>query len=520
MVRFLLMALALLSVAVHKPATPRPAAPPSRPQPVADRTEPAPQAPVPMREFRGMWVATKANIDWPSRPGLPVAQQIAELQGLLDTAVRLHLNAIILQVRPQADAFYFSALEPWSEYLTGREGQAPAPYWDPLQTAIHETHRRGLELHAWVNPFRVKSESARSPMATNHVARFHPHWMRPYGKDLWMDPGDPEVRAHSLDVIFDIVRRYNIDGLHMDDYFYPYPIRDNQGNWIPFPDDTTWEHHGRAAGFNNRGDWRRANIDRFVQDVHLGIRELKPWVKFGVSPFGIWRPGYPASVRGLDAYEVLAADSRKWLQEGWVDYLSPQLYWTLQAPQQSFSALLGWWVGQNIEYRHIWPGIAVARVGQDRDALEIQRQVELVRFQVGSTGYLLWNASSVVQNRGGVGGLLSSTQWKEPALIPASEWLGTNAPVLVDFTVRPIPNRPAVRVEWAVGQTNDLARFTLQTRQNDRWALQILPAQARGHVFAKTSDQEVPDEVRLTPIGRTGFAGNAGIWRRQTPAKP
>ena len=515
MVRFLAISLSLLTFFAIHPRIAAQSVPQATPASAAKQTpEPPPPAPLLNREFRGLWVATKANIDWPSRPGLPVAQQQAELRNLIDTAARFNLNAVIFQVRPQADAFYASAREPWSEYLTGREGVAPVPFWDPLQFAIQEAHQRGLELHAWVNPFRVKAETARSPMATNHFARYQPNMVRSYGQHLWLDPGEFDARAHSYAVIMDIVERYDIDSLHMDDYFYPYPIKDGRGNLIPFPDDSSWETHGRTAGFNNRGDWRRANIDRFVQDVHLGIQEAKPWVKFGVSPFGIWRPGHPPSVRGLDAYDVLAADARKWLQNGWVDYLAPQLYWNIQAPQQSFPELLDWWVSQNIESRHIWPGISAARIGQDRNATEIARQIDVVRHQTGSTGYLVWSANALMGNKGGVTALLGQNNWKEPAIVPPSPWLGTNTPALADFLAGPVPGRPDIQIQWRLNDTNSVARFALQTRFKREWKLEVLPATASHRVFSRRPNQELPDEVRLTPIGRTGLEGNSGIWRR------
>jgi uncharacterized lipoprotein YddW (UPF0748 family) len=425
------------------------------------------------------------------------------------------LNTVILQVRPQADAFYVSELEPWSEYITGREGTAPNPLWDPLEFAVFEAHIRGLELHAWVNPFRAKAETAKSPMAPNHFARHRPQMVRPYGKHLWLDPGEPEVREHCARVIMDIVNRYDIDGLHMDDYFYPYPEKDGRGVTLAFPDDTSWQAHGRTAGFSDKSDWRRANVDRFVEDIHTLVREAKPWVKFGISPFGIWRPDNPPGVRGLDAFELLSADSRKWLDRGWVDYLSPQLYWNIDAPQQSFPALLTWWVGQNSEFRHIWPGISVARIGQDRQAMEIARQIDLVRRQPGSTGYILYSANSLQRNRGGVADVLRGTVLTEPALVPPSPWMLTNAPVLADFTAIPIPNQPELRLTWSAANTNEVARFAFQSRYGRQWKLEIVPAHINQRIFAQRLGHRVPDEIRLIPIGRTGLEGNSGLWRRR-----
>jgi len=243
-----------------------------------------------------VWIATVGNIDWPSKPGLPVAQQQAELRGLLDDARKLNLNVVILQVRPGCDALYASRFEPWSEYLSGRMGQAPSPKWDPLQFACDEAHARGLELHAWVNPFRARYQEARSPISADHVSRTHPGWVVNYGSYLWLDPGLPEARDWSLRVITDIVRRYDVDGLHIDDYFYPYPEKDG-AVLIPFPDDASYARYRRDGGRLERDDWRRGNVDGFVERLDAAVHAEKPWVKFGISPFGIWRPGSPGRWR-------------------------------------------------------------------------------------------------------------------------------------------------------------------------------------------------------------------------------
>ena len=242
--------------------------------------------PQPAREFRGAWLVTVANKDWPSKPGLPVAEQKAELTGLLDRAVQLKLNAIIFQVRPSCDAMYASAIEPWSEYLTGTMGEAPQPFYDPLAFAIEEAHKRGLELHAWFNPFRALHPQGKSPVAPNHISRTHPEFVCQYGSQLWLDPGEPSVRAYVLRVILDVVRRYDVDGVQLDDYFYPYPEKDTSGRELAFPDEASWGKYGLSSRLS-RDDWRRANINWFVQGVYQNIKAAKPWVKFGISPFGI-----------------------------------------------------------------------------------------------------------------------------------------------------------------------------------------------------------------------------------------
>jgi uncharacterized lipoprotein YddW (UPF0748 family) len=259
------------------------------------------------REFRGVWIASVQNIDWPSQPGLSTQEQKDELVGMLDRAVALRLNAIILQVRPAADAMYASPYEPWSEYLTGRMGRAPSPWYDPLEFAVTEAHKRGLELHAWFNPYRARHPSARSAPSADHISRTHPELVKKYGSMLWMDPGEPEVREQTIRVVLDVVQRYDIDGVHIDDYFYPYKEKDRRGRIIEFPDGTSWRKYVRSGGRLQRDDWRRANVDSLIHQVYVRIKGAKPWVKFGISPFGVWRPGNPPGIGGFDSYAELSA---------------------------------------------------------------------------------------------------------------------------------------------------------------------------------------------------------------------
>ncbi len=363
------------------------------------------------REFRGAWVATVYNLDWPSSPGLPAATQKAQLRALLDRAAELKLNAILLQVRPASDALYASRKEPWSEFLTGTAGVSPG--YDPLAFAISEAHARGIELHAWVNPFRAAiSASVRLP--ANHVAKTHPEWVRRFGKQLWIDPGEPAARHYVIDVITDIVARYDIDGLHLDDYFYPYPLSSGAAT---FPDDSTWQRFGAGKG-ESRGDWRRENINDFVHSMYRAVKATKSSVRVGISPFGIWRPGVPPSTKaGLDAYGQLYADSRKWLANGWVDYLAPQLYWSIHPADQSFPVLLDWWRAQS-HGTPIWPGIATERIGSKRPAREIVDQIELTRRGTSSPGHIHWSMKALMRNQGGIDNLLRSGPYEEKAATP------------------------------------------------------------------------------------------------------
>ena len=345
-------------------------------------------------EFRGAWVATVHNLDWPSKPGLSPTQQKAELRAIFNRAAELKLNAILLQVRPASDALYVSRREPWSAFLTGEQGVGPG--YDPLAYAIAEAHARGIELHAWVNPFRAATGS-KAPPAANHVSRTHPEWIRSYGGQKWIDPGVPEARRYVIDVILDIVRRYDIDGLHIDDYFYPYPA-----GGADFPDGVTWARRGAASGLS-RADWRRDNVNRFVEEMYHAVKAEKQSVRVGISPFGIWRPGVPASIEAnLDSYAHLFADSRKWLAEGWCDYLAPQLYWSCEPAKQSFPVLLDWWRAQSREGKPIWPGIATERIGAARPATEIARQIALTRQGSSQPGHIHWSMKALMRNQGGV----------------------------------------------------------------------------------------------------------------------
>ena len=344
-------------------------------------------------ELRGVWIATVDNIDWPSRRDLTVEQQKRELIAIFDRAASLGLNAVFLQVRPMADAIYPAPGSPWSEYLTGAMGRPPEPAYDPLAFAIEEAHARGLALHAWFNPFRARHPSSASPLAAPHLAVRRPELVRTYGKHLWLDPGDPEARAEVLAAVLDVVRRYDVDGVHMDDYFYPYPEDDQ-----PFPDDATW---GRYRGRLGRDDWRRKNIDDFVRTLYTSVKAIRPDVQVGISPFGIWRPGHPPQIRGFDAYARLYADARLWLHRGWLDYLAPQLYWPIDRREQSFPVLLRWWMSQNPRGRGIVAGMSVSRVTRTFTAEEIARQIELTR-RARANGFILFSARALMEDRGGV----------------------------------------------------------------------------------------------------------------------
>jgi uncharacterized lipoprotein YddW (UPF0748 family) len=454
--------------------------------------------PLPEREFRGVWVATVNNIDWPSKPNLPVWQQKAELLAILDRALALRLNAVIFQVRPACDAFYTSKVEPWSEYLTGEMGRAPQPLYDPLEFAVTEAHRRGLELHAWFNPFRVRHSSGSSPVSSRHVSRTHPEFVQTYGKQLWLDPGKAAARDFSLNVILDVVRRYDIDGVHLDDYFYPYPEKDASGRDLDFPDELTWRRSRQNGENLSQADWRRANVNTFIHRLYQAIKEEKSWVKFGVSPFGIWRPGFPASVRGLDAYDRLFADARHWLAAGWLDYLSPQLYWTIDAPNQSYPVLLQWWVEQNTQHRHLWPGNSVHRAMSQPG--EISAQIRVTRRNAGASGNLLWSMSALQPNKGGAGSELVRSAYTQPALVPASPWLSRQLPQKP--TASTTPAGSGWTISWQAAGPEHVSLWLLQCKESKGWTTEIIPGSQTSRRLSSRSG--LPAAVSIRAVDRCG----------------
>ncbi|MEO8619542.1 MAG: family 10 glycosylhydrolase [bacterium] len=463
------------------------------------------------REFRAAWVATVDNIDWPSRQGLSTAEQQREMIAILDKLVELRMNAVIFQVRPAADALYESKLEPWSEYLTGEMGRAPMPFYDPLLFTLTEAHKRGLELHVWINPYRSRY-SMHKKASANHISRTNAKLVHRYGPYEWMDPGEPAVRKLTERVVLDLVRRYDIDGVHMDDYFYPYPethrVR-RKVKEIPFPDDATYRRYKRDGGRLARDDWRRHNVDLLVQELYEGVHAVKPWVKFGISPFGIWRPGHPASVRGLDQYAVLFADAKKWLNEGWADYLTPQLYWAVDRPEQRYDVLLQWWVGENLMGRHIWPGNYTGKVAFTNSSAwrtdEILEQIRLTRAQSGATGNVHFSMKVFQQNPDNLDERLAREVYGQPALVPASPWLpatGYLAPV-VATRIDSVSGNRVVELSLATSTANAPWLWAIQTRSASGWTTDIAPGVARARVIG-TRGGAVPLEVRVRAVDRVG----------------
>lgn len=381
--------------------------------------------PQPYRELRGSWIATVHNINWPSQPGLPVATQQAELERLIQSAHDSGLNCLIFQVRSACEAMYESKIEPWSCYLSGLMSLPPSPKWDPLAFAIEAAHKRGMELHAWFNPYRALAGDRFAPSA-GHVRREHPEWALKYGRDWWLNPGLPQVRQRVLDVILDVTRRYDVDGIHLDDYFYPYPVNGSDGKPVPFPDDDTYARYRNGGGALELTAWRRENVDQTVRAIYEGIKSVRRTVKFGISPFGLWRPDFPPGTGGgLDPYEHMGADSRGWLQKGWVDYLAPQLYWTIDRPKLGFATYFEWWLGENTLGRHIWPGMNTSKIGDDRRAGEILAQISITRSRQAQMppGHFHWNFGALDKDLGKINTLARERAYGLHTLPPASPWL-------------------------------------------------------------------------------------------------
>ena len=381
----------------------------------------------PKREFRAAWIQ---SVNGQFR-GMPTEKLKQNLIGQLNSLQKAGINAIIFQVRPEADALYASRLEPWSRFLTGVQGKAPEPYWDPMQFMIDECHKRGMEFHAWINPYRTKT-TLKSELAPNHVYNVHPEWFVTYGDQLYFDPALPESRRHICMVVSDIVSRYDVDAIHMDDYFYPYPIKGKD-----FPDDASFARFG--GGFSNKGDWRRSNVNVLIKKLHETIREIKPWVKFGVSPFGIYRnessDPLGSKTKGLQNYDDLYADVLLWAREGWIDYNIPQIYWHIGHPVADYETLVKWWA-RNTENRPLFIGQSVMNTVQNADPKnpsinQLPRKMALQRAYQTIGGSCQWPASAVVENAGKYRDALIAEYHKYPPLPPVFDFMDNEAPAKV-----------------------------------------------------------------------------------------
>lgn len=481
--------------------------------PVVVAAAPTELPPASPHEFRAAWVSTVANIDWPTKPNLNAAQQQAEAIAILDRAKSLNMNAVVLQVRPSADAIYPSKLEPWTEYLTGAQGTPPQPMYDPLAFWVAQAHARGLQLHAWFNPYRARHSGARSPLAANHIAKTNPAAVKTYGKFLWMDPAEESASRQTLDVVLDVVRRYDIDGVHIDDYFYPYPIEapnaeggaaalDGNGGSraeLDFPDQPAWQRYLATGGKLDRASWRRQNVNHLIEALYTGIHREKSWVLFGISPFGLGKPALrPAGIAGFSQYDKLYADAELWLQSGWLDYLSPQLYWAIEQKPQAYDVLLDYWIAQNGKGRHIWPGLFTSRIGapsKDYPPAEIVEQIKVTHARPGATGHVHFSMAALMENRKGISDQLKAADYATPALVPATPWLASAKPGAPGVLAK--REKGAVTLKLAPGKDN--AQYAIWSRYGNEWRFTVAPAsQAEVRVLGE------PAAVFVNAVDRLG----------------
>ncbi|MEP6700496.1 MAG: family 10 glycosylhydrolase [Bacteroidota bacterium] len=392
----------------------------------------------PKYEFRGVWIATVDNIDWPIHGQWDSEKQKTEFIRILNMHQRNGMNAMIVQVRPAADAFYPSQYEPWSQWLTGEQGKPPSPYYDPMQFMIEETHKRGMEFHAWLNPYRANFNIGTASIAASHITRIHPEWFLTYGDKKYFDPGNKEAQKFVVNVVRDIVKRYDVDAIHMDDYFYPYRIPGKE-----FPDESTYKNSGSSL---NKDDWRRSNTDSIIQSISIAIKQEKRLCRFGVSPFSVWRNNDKDPVRGSDSrsgqtnYDDLYADILLWLKKGWIDYVTPQIYFAIGHPKVDYAKMLDWW-SRNSFGRHVYIGHGIYKVDSKEagwdDPNQLPNQIKLLRLYPNVQGSIYYSSRVFEKNPRGWNDSLQNSYYKYPALLPPMRWIDNEKPwpPIVDRTI-------------------------------------------------------------------------------------
>lgn len=405
----------------------------------------------PKREFRGAWIATVENIDWPTRTGMTGDEQQKQLIEILNAHQQTGLNAVMFQIRPAADAYYAKGTEPWARWLNGKQGQPPVPFYDPLEFAITEAHKRGIELHAWFNPYRATKDKRFNLLSPDHITNLKPDWFFVYGQEKLFNPGLPEVREYIIKVVVNVVDNYDIDGVHMDDYFYPYQVPGQKIN-----DAATFAEYG--GDFQDIRDWRRNNVDLLIKELADSIHKHNPRIKFGISPRGIWanKSQNPegSETRGGDAYYEQFADSRKWIREGWVDYINPQIYWQIGYRLAAFDVLVDWW-SNNANNHHVYIGQAPYRMAETspasaafRQPKELPNQIRYLRGNARVQGSVFFNTNSLTKNLYGFTDSLKQNFYRYPALPPPMLWLDSVAPnVPRGFSVTKIAPR-TVQLTW------------------------------------------------------------------------
>lgn len=454
------------------------------------------------REFRAAWIASVANINWPSKKGLSTNEQKAEAIALLDMLKDSNFNAVIFQARPSADALYDSPYEPWSYYLTGEIGKAPSPYYDPLQFWIEEAHKRGMELHVWLNPYRVHHTNGGHVTNSSMVNQMPNEIVRLKNGMYWFDPAKKSTQDHVSNVVMDLVKRYDLDGIHFDDYFYPYSSY-NGGK--DFPDYSSWKAYQNSGGLLAKDDWRRENVNQFIQRIYKEIKAEKNYVKFGISPFGIWKPGFPYDITGMSQYDELYADAKLWLNEGWIDYFTPQLYWPIESKGQSFTSLLQWWESENKHQRHLWPGLNTVEIKTDNRPKEIVRQIELTRKLVpNSAGVAHWSIAGLTKSPLMLS-YLKTGPYKEKALIPKSPWLQS---IKIEKPTLTLKNESYdIIANWSSQKKSSISHWILYKKYEDRWETEILNPNVNSLFIPKQKEGKKLEIIVVQGIDRLGNEG-------------
>ncbi|HDR8193599.1 glycoside hydrolase family 10 protein [Bacillus thuringiensis] len=442
-------------------------------------------------ELRAVWIASVLNIDWPSKTGLPIEKQKQEFIRLLDNVKSTGMNTVVVQIKPTADAFYPSNYGPWSEYITGTQGKDPG--YDPLAFMIEEAHKRNIEFHAWINPYRITMNHTDINRLSNyHPARQHPDWVVPYGGKLYYNPGIPEVKKFITEGALEIVQNYDIDALHMDDYFYPYKVAGEE-----FPDQKTYETYNNSR-FTNIEDWRRNNVNELVKDLNTAIKQEKSYVKFGISPFGVWRniaddPTGSNTTAGQRNYDDLYADTREWIQKGYIDYITPQIYWNIGFTPAAYDILVDWWVKEtNNKPIHLYIGQAAYKINNNSvpawsDPEEYPRQIALNRLYPEIKGSMHFSLKDINNNPLGVKDRLSKDIYKHPALIPPMPWIDHDP-----------PKQPTLK--GAIPRNEGIAIGIIDNRDNDSAYYAIYRANGKNEVDIQ-NPQNLLTTVRKTKLG-------------------
>lgn len=451
------------------------------------------------REFRGVWIATVANINWPSKRNLSVFEQKTEALKLLDLLEDMNFNAVILQVRPSADAIYHSSLEPWSIFLTGEIGKIPEPFYDPLQFWIEESHKRGMELHVWLNPYRAHHSNGGKLNKNSMVNKMPEEIVRLKNGMYWFDPSNPKTQDHVSNVVKDIVKRYDIDGVHFDDYFYPYA---SYNGGADFPDQKTWNSYKKSGGNLSKSDWRRNNVNVFIERIYKEIKEEKKHVKFGISPFGIWKSGYPEGTSGLSQYDELYADAKLWLNKGWVDYFTPQLYWPINSKKQSFTKLLKWWNDENIQNRHLWPGLNTVEIKADDKTTEITNQIKVSKEILNNkTGVVHYSMAGLLQNPN-LMKTLKGEVYKEKVLIPAVTWVQTEKLNKPNLILKKQKNN--TELTWNSNKSTLVNKWILYKKYDNEWEIEILKSDQNNILLSNLKNGKKLNTVAIQAIDRLG----------------